>query len=447
MNPDPIHRFRQAICPRSLLLVLGLGLGQASAEDGWVDLFNGKDLSGWVNVNCAPETWSWSDGVVHCTGKPIGALRTERQYENYILDLEWRHLKSKGNAGIFIWAGPISARGQPFLRAIEVQVLENDYGQTEHYTTHGDVFAIHGSSMKPFGRFRGMRAFPSEHLSKPSPEWNHYRIEANDGVIRLQVNGKEVTSGGECNWRKGYLALESEGSPVEFRNIRLKELPSSQVSPEMTAPLANGFRALYTGTDFRGWKLPAGSEGHWQSRDWVIAYDGQSAAEDKDLWTEASYRDFELIVDWRLPEKPVAKRKHPKLQADGGYALDAEGKPLMIEIDDHGDSGIFLRGSKKAQVNIWSWPNGSGEVWGYRTATSDPAMRASYTPKVKADQPFGQWNRFHITLQGQRLSVRLNEQTVIDQAVLDELPEQGPIGLQHHGDPVEFGNIYLRELP
>lgn len=225
----------------ALLLVLTplFAIAADDGTDGFKPLFNGKDLAGWVNVNCAPDTWSVTgEGVIHCTGQPTGALRTERQYENFILELDWRHLKSGGNAGIFIWAGPEAAEGVPFLRSIEVQVLDNGHGSSDSHTTHGDVFAIHGSTMKPFGRSRGMRSFPSEERSKSSPEWNHYRIECNDGVIRLSVNGKEVSGGEDCVWRKGYIGLESEGSPVEFRNLKLKELPSTGATPEQTAPVA-----------------------------------------------------------------------------------------------------------------------------------------------------------------------------------------------------------------
>src|SRR5689334_1419979 len=101
----------------------------AADEDGFVPLFNGRDLSGWVNANCAPETWSVREGMIHCTGRPTGALRTERQYENFILELEWRHLSRSGNSGVFIWATPIAAPGVPFLRGIEVQVLDHGYAE------------------------------------------------------------------------------------------------------------------------------------------------------------------------------------------------------------------------------------------------------------------------------------------------------------------------------
>ncbi|MGI8603155.1 MAG: 3-keto-disaccharide hydrolase [Verrucomicrobiales bacterium] len=225
------------------VLVLLAFLSGASAEEGWADLFNGKDLSNWINVNCAADTWSVKDGVIQCTGQPTGALRTPRQYENFILELEWRHLKPGGNAGVFIWASPEAAPGTPFLRSIEVQVLDNGYdakGKNEWYTTHGDVFPIHGATMKPIHKGKGDRCFPIEERSKSSPEWNHYRIVCNDGRIRLHVNGKEVSGGDDCHWRKGYLGLESEGSPTEWRNIRIKELPSTGATKEQSAPEQKG---------------------------------------------------------------------------------------------------------------------------------------------------------------------------------------------------------------
>ncbi len=431
------------------ILVLAPLPSIAQEEPDFQPLFNGSDLTGWVNVNCAPETWSIREGVIHCTGRPIGALRTDRQFENFILELEWRHLRAGGNAGVFIWASPIAATGQPFLRAIEVQVLDHGYGKSDWFTTHGDVFPIHGSTMRPHGRHNGMRSFPSEERSKGSPEWNHYRIDCRDGVLRLHVNGKEVSGGSECNWRKGYLALESEGSPVEFRNIRIQEFPSTGAGPEESAPESLGFLPLYNGVDLRGWNLPSGSEDHWQPADWVLRYDGASTANVKDLWTEASYRDFELIVDWRLP-KEVRRPDHeiPKLLPDGTHAAGDDGAELTETIADHGDSGIYLRGSTKAQVNIWSWPAGSGEIWGYRTDPAlDPALRPQLVPAKRADRPFGEWNRFHITLRGNTLEVSLNDIQVIAPVELPELSAEGPIGLQHHGDPVEFANLYIRPLP
>ena len=114
---------------------------------------------------------------------------------------------------------------------------------------------------------------------------------------------------------------------------------------------------------------------------------------------------------------------------------------------DAGDSGIYLRGSSKCQINIWNWPVGSGEIWGYRTDESQPPdVRAGATPILNADNPVGRWNRFEITVIGDRVTVILNGKTVIRETRFPDMPERGPIMLQHHGDPVQFANIFIKEL-
>jgi hypothetical protein len=422
------------------------------AESPWVPLFNGRDLSGWVPLDVAPTTFSVRDGLIVSTGFPTGLLRTEKQFENFILELEWRHLKPGGNAGVFVWGDGLPAVGSPFARGMEVQVLDNGFnipGKNEWYTTHGDVFPVHGSKMTPTGRISstGQRSFPSEERSKSSPEWNHYRIEANDGVLRLSVNGKEVTVGKGCSPRKGYLCLESEGSECHFRNLRIRELPSTNPRPEEIATRVDGYTFLYNGVDLSGWKTEPGHTGHWQPRDWILAYDGQSTAADPNLWSVKEYGDFELICDWRWKREPKPAL-HPVVLPSGDEAVDDQGKPKQEEQPDAGDSGIYLRGSSKSQVNIWCWPIGSGEVYGYRTDRAQPAaVRAAVTPRKKADKPIGQWNRFIITMQGDRLTVNLNDELVIENAQLPGVPARGPIALQHHGDPIEFANIFIRELP
>ena len=146
-----------------ILLVVTVWEGSAlSAENDFTTLFNGKDLTGWVRVNVAPDTFTVKDGMIVCNGIPTGELRTERMYENFILELEYRHMKPKGNAGVFIWADDLTAPGQPFIRGIEVQVL--DGRNSENYTSHGDVFPIHGATMKPDRPHPGgwNRCLPSE---------------------------------------------------------------------------------------------------------------------------------------------------------------------------------------------------------------------------------------------------------------------------------------------
>jgi hypothetical protein len=439
----------------TILLATHAGLSVSAASEvpgSWRPLFNGHDLSGWVPLNVAPDTFRVRDGVIVSTGIPTGMLRTDRQYENFELELEWRHMKSGGNAGVFLWCDPLPPPGTPFPRGIEVQVLDNGFdipGKNEWYTTHGDVFPVNGAKMTPTGRISktGGRSFPLEDRSKKSPEWNHYRLVANQGVLRLSVNGKEVTVGKDCAPRKGYLCLESEGSECHFRNLRIRELPSTQPRPEETANLAEGYTLLYNGVDLGGWKAESGHRGHWQPKDWILAYDGRSEAEDKNLWTQREYENFVLICDWRWKREPV-KTPHPVILPNGDEATDASGEAKLEDVPDAGDSGIYLRGSSKAQVNMWCWPAGSGEVYGYRTDRSlPPDVRAGAMPRKKADKPAGQWNRFIITMRGDRLTVALNGETVIENARLPGVPARGPIALQHHGDPIEFANLFIRELP
>lgn len=274
-----------------------------SSEDTFRPLLNGKDLSGWVLVNTPPQTWSVQDGMLVCTGKPIGEIRTERMYQNFILEVEWRHMVPKGNAGIFVWADDITSKGVPFHRSIEVQVLENAYGQSRGHTTHGDIFPIHGATMTPVNGRGGSRAFPVEERSKPSPEWNHYRIECQDGSISLAVNGKVVTQGKEASPRKGYICIESEGGVVHYRNMKIQELPETPVAPEHVAIAHRGYRSIYNGLDLSGWKTAPVAADCWHANDWVLSYDGKAPTPvDARLESEETLENRGFIIDIRPRE-------------------------------------------------------------------------------------------------------------------------------------------------
>jgi len=378
-----------------VLSIAGLGAGP---KDGFKPLFNGHDLKGWVNVNCAPETWSVKDGTIHCTGLPTGALRTVRQYENFVLELDWRHLSTGGNSGIFIWASPVAAPGVPFLRAIEVQVLDHGYnypGKNEWYTTHGDVFPIHGSSMKPFGKHNGMRSFPSSEHGKGSPEWNHYRIVATNGVLRLSVNGFEVSGGGECNFRKGYIGLESEGAPVEFRDIRLLELAPGAATPAVSAPLDPTWRNLFTGLDFRAWKTNGPASAHWTVGGERLHASGPPASDpartNSVLWTDRSYRDAEWMFD-------------------ANVAKPAEGQPVPQPV---------------------AWIRGAG---GKGTEVRLPAA----TP--------GRHQRYSVKTLGRAVTI-FRDGVPLEQWTLPlDAPKGGEFGLSATGGKVEFMNVYVRDV-
>jgi hypothetical protein len=236
---DPVSWFRT-------LLVSFLSLAAGAAEpvrpflDDTQPGFRELAAGDFVNVNCAPDTWTWKDGVLHCSGQPLGVLRTAKIHTNFEMTLEWMHQKPAGNSGVFVWTTPesigqLASEGKPGLpKGIEVQILDHAFTDrmkaagkaTDWFGTNGDVFAV-GVEMTPFPPLSpdGKRSFPRKHLAKGHGEWNHYYIRAIQGEIRLWVNGEEVSGGTGCNPASGYICLESEGSPILFRRIRIRELP------------------------------------------------------------------------------------------------------------------------------------------------------------------------------------------------------------------------------
>ena len=219
-----------------------------------------------------------------------------------------------------------------------------------------------------------------------------------------------------------------------------------------------GFTVLFNGRDFTGWKVPEGDNGHWKIIDGVIDYDAESEAKgDKSLWHAKDFKNFTLRVDWRIKDTPYINPRVPYILPDGTHAKDITGKEMTLSLPDS-DSGILLRGSGRNQVNIWCWPIGSGEFYGYRMDKKmPPEVRAGVTPRHQADKPVGQWNRFEITVRGDRVTVVLNGITVIENAQLPGMAEKGPVGLQHHGSKqngkwtsppalLQYKNIFIKEL-
>jgi hypothetical protein len=219
-----------------------------------------------------------------------------------------------------------------------------------------------------------------------------------------------------------------------------------------------GFTSLFNGRDFTLWKVPVGDNGHWKIVNGVIDYDAESEADkDKNLWTEKQYSDFILVVDFRIKATPYKNPNVPIILPSGLHKRDENGKEITMVVPDS-DSGILLRGNSKSQVNIWCWPTGCGEVYGYRMDEAMPAeVRRAVTPKTNADRNIGEWNTFRITVKGNVLNVELNGIQVLENAILPDLPESGAIGLQHHGSKVngewnsppalvQFRNIFVKEL-
>lgn len=227
----------------ALAAIGGGGYAMQVAPPVFRDLFNGRDLTGWVNVNTAPDTWRVKDGELICSGHPIGVMRTDRQYENFVLHIEWMHIEPGGNSGVFAWSSARPNEESRLPDGVEVQMLELQWpflnthdGVTPPLAyVHGELFGVNGLKTIPDNP-RGERSRAIENRCKGRGEWNVYDVVAVDGVIKLSVNGKFVNGIRGATQKKGYLCLESEGAEIHFRNFRIMELPPGMMAPGQAAP-------------------------------------------------------------------------------------------------------------------------------------------------------------------------------------------------------------------
>jgi len=214
-------------------------LEQAGLE--FTPLFNGQDLSGFVDVNTSEDTWWVEDGILKATGHPIGVLRTEKQYENFILDVEWRHMEPGGNSGVFVWADGEAYKDNRYPQGIEVQMLDPQWSEihdrSEEYVK-GQLFPameLEGTIPDNPSEIEG-RSDALENRINGTEKWNRYIVVCVDGSIKLSVNGKFVNGIQSPKRKKGYICPESEGSEVHFRKIDIMELPGGVIKPEQAAP-------------------------------------------------------------------------------------------------------------------------------------------------------------------------------------------------------------------
>ena len=409
---------------RTLAVLALIQLPLHAAEQlAFRDLFNGKDLSGWKGDGYVVE-----DGSIVCTPKGK-ALMTEGTYANYVLDFEFL-LAPGANNGLGIH---YPGHGDGAYTGMEIQILEDShpkYKDLKDYQFHGSLYTLAAAK-------RG--------ALRPPGEWNHERVTVMGPTLKVEVNGQLVLRANfddlsakhpdhaGVKRRAGHIAFLGHGDRVAFRNIRIGELP----------PVANkegvksaGYTRIFDGKSLAGWKHQADTD-NWTAANGILRHNGKPG-DIKDLWTEKSYRDFTLVFDWRWSGRG-SKQTRPLIDADGS-------EHGGVEVEEF-DSGVYLRGSSKSQVNLWNWPVGSGEVYGYRKDAKMPAeVRAGVTPKANADRPPGEWNRTMITLKGDRLTVSLNGRVVIDNAELPGIPAEGPLALQHHGSAIDFANLWVKEL-
>ena len=409
-----------------------LALALPGVAGGFEKVYDGKTLNGWTLIGGhGPGYVPGEGGVLTCPADGGGNLYTEKEYSDFHLKLEFK-LSPGGNNGIGIRA-PL--QGDAAYVGMEVQVLDDEapgYANLEPGQYHGSIYKVAAAK-------RG--------ALKPTGQWNCEEIIATGRRIQVIVNGKKTV---DCDLnsvtdpetlanhpgilrQKGHIGFLGHGSLVEFRNIQLKDLSK----PEKDNRAPKGFTSLFDGKSLKGWKglvenpikrsrmsaaelaVKQGQAtekalAHWSAKNGEIAYDGKADS----LCTEKDYVDFEFHVDWK--------------------------------IGPGGDSGIYLRGSPQVQIWDTALTNvgaqvGSGGLYNNQKNPSKPL--------VVADNPVGQWNRFVILMVGERVTIYLNGQLVAKSVVLENYWDRslpifptGQIELQHHGNPIFFKNVYVREL-
>jgi hypothetical protein len=409
-----------------------LALACPSVAAGFEKLFDGKSLAGWQLVGGRGPGYTVAPGdVLTCPVDGGGNLYTQKEFSDFHLKFEFK-LSPGGNNGVGIRA-PLG--GDAAYVGMEVQILDDDapqYAKLEPGQYHGSIYKVCAAK-------RG--------ALRPAGQWNREEIIATGRRIQVIVNGKKVV---DCDLNtitdpatlaahpgilreKGHIGFLGHGSLVEFRSIQLKDL--SRPTKDNRAP--KGFKALFDGKSLKGWKglvenplkraqmsaaelalkqreADEKAFAHWSAKNGEIAYDGKADS----LCTEKDYADFELQVDWK--------------------------------IGPGGDSGIYLRGSPQVQIWDTTLTNvgaqvGSGGLYNNQKNPSKPL--------VAADKPVGEWNRFVILMIGERVSVYLNNQLVVRNVILENYWDRkipifptGQIELQHHGNPIFFKNIYIREI-
>lgn len=475
---------KSAIVCAAALAALSV-FGVEKDAEGFVSLFNGKDLTGWIGatssygVEVRKEKMAGTGevkefAVLACQpGKGSGGnLVTEKQYEDFILRFEFC-MPENGNNGLGIRM-PNPNVDSAYHGMCELQLLDD--GGSEYYDKAakkdklkpyqytGSIYGIVPARRDNFdkqiwGKDKNFTGGGS-YVRRPGM-WNFEEVRVIGSRIQVILNGVMIVDADVAGFKgdgtdtpdgrkhpglhrtKGHIGWLGHGHHVMWRNIRIKEVAADyKVGSDTVKPCPAGFTQLFDGQSLANWKGVTTQEGfdnpivrqkatpekraqmqavadkgmreHWFIRDGALFFDGFKGG--YSMATAKDYKDFEMWVDWRI---------------------------LSVQ----GDSGLYLRGAP--QVQIWDahnqWGIGSGGLYNNQKNPSRALKIADRLP--------GSWNTFHVTMKGERVTVELNGEKVVDDTVLENYWNRKQpifpveqIELQCHGDPLEFKNIFIREL-
>ena len=441
-----------------LLVTFSCGVNNFNDSDKyvWKPLFLNDSLKAWTDNQTKHKAykknhWTLKNGILETTGHPYGILYSKKNYKNFELKFDWKHHKYAGNSGLFVWLKKIDKKlGQ----GIEVQILDPGYEKANAkgykigwFTGQGDVFPV-GTKMTPFlptaaTRNKGgdYRSFPIEKRTKTYGKWNHYHIKAVNGVIRLSINGKEVSGGYDIRPNFGPLAFKSAGGKVSFRNIMIKELLDDYKDQggtlkkdiKYSEKFAKEAREKFLKDHKNAIKFIANGKA---SKDWKsFRYNGESKKGElkapKGAISIKKFKDFKLFVEFKLDRNANAGLllRYPGTKNGAFYGM------CELQILDGKSRGLDPR-------------QHHGSAYGMKAAKRGYLL------------PLGQWNHQEVIVKGHRIQVILNGHEILntDLSLLDakgffeskehpgRLRLEGYLGLGGHNSGVYYKNLYLHEI-
>jgi hypothetical protein len=405
------------------------------AVEGWVSLFNGEDLTGWVIDSGPKDSWQVEHGELVVTGpgdyRKSGFLLTDRDYSDFQLKFEFRP-SAGANSGVAFWARPgVLVDGVPHHPQIELFDADKP-------TINNGSF-IWSTSI-------GVRDIlpPYRPIDlRPGGLWNAADLEVRGGILRVEINGREVFHSDlaklselprahpSLSRRSGRIGFQSGTGTVFFRNIEIKELNVRDHEDRYVD--RDAFTPLFNGKTLTGWTAFSNSRKVDPSK--VARVSGGEIilipADGSGLRTERSYRNFTLKLEYLFPV---------------GGILTWPGSGVII-LPEFGD-GLSYRGGIECQVK----PGESGDLWANAGASLVGQERKGpsgefgrVARKFDAERPPGEWNVVVIRCEDARITYELNGREV--NRAESHLPISGWIGLMNQGSDVRFRNIEIKELP
>ncbi|MCG3128683.1 MAG: hypothetical protein CHACPFDD_03573 [Phycisphaerae bacterium] len=392
----------------ALLSVPALAQDNKSAADeqkeGFVPLFNGKDLAGWTVVGQKKDAFQVeADGVLSCTGGGGGWLRTNDEYKDFVLKLDYK-ISPSGNSGVFVRA---TKDGDPAFTGMEVQIMD-DAGKDASPQGNGALYD---------------EVAPAKNMSKPAGEWNSYEIMCFGNELRVALNGEQLyhinldTNADKHHKREklsmraatGFIGLQDHGNPVWFRNIRIKPLDRGKY-PGNTA----GWISLFDGKSLDGWKSVGPAK--WEVRDGSLVTSGGRGY----LHTTGTYRDVEFRA--------------------------------KVRVSKGGNSGVFIRArhpdpNKPDPNRAFPWPVGPEAQINNNDRENPTGSIYNKHRAAEIISSDGQWFDFYVLARDDWWQVRVNGRAILDVRDSSAM-DPGFIALQAHDadSVIEFRDIQIRPL-